>query len=128
MTTEEKELLLKDLCARLQYGVFIRIFSGDYKLLGIDENLVHLDTPVYDEGDGYFDIDYIDIKPYLRPMSSMTDNEFSELKNAYWTCPEDETYCIYGNIDWLDKNMFDYRGLTPKGLALEAKEGMYNIK
>ena len=121
MTQEEKELLLKDLCARLQYGVVYHRNDG----ANIKLNAIDVERGLLNYTD---DIDERECKPYLRPISSMTDDEFSELKNAYWTCPEDETYCIYGNIDWLDKNMFDYRGLIPKGLALEAKEGMYNIK
>jgi len=121
MTKEEKQLLLKDLSARLLYGVVYHRNDG----ANIKLNAIDVESGLLNYTD---DIDERECKPYLRPMYTMTDDEFSELKNAYWTCPEDATYCIYGNIDWLDKNMFDYRGLIPKGLALEAKEGMYNIE
>ena len=64
----------------------------------------------------------MDIKPYLRPMSSMTEDEGVELDNTV----------IMGNYgddaDWLNAHHFDYRGLIKKGLALEAPEGMYKIE
>ena len=91
----------------------------------------------YDIND-YEDSVIEDIKPYLRPMSSMTkeeEDEFEELFIGY-SISRDRN-CVYhsnrgdlnlGIIDWLNANHFDYRGLIPMGLALEAKEGMYNIK
>lgn len=63
------------------------------------------------------------IKPYLRPMSSMTEEEYDELcelANSKFIGDSKE-------IDWLNKKMFDYRGLIPMGLALEAPEEMYNV-
>ena len=65
--------------------------------------------------------------PYLRPMSSMTEeeaNEFETISEGLFTNEAPEQ--IWGEvIDWLNKNMFDYRGLIPMNLALEAPEGMY---
>ena len=140
MTLEEKQLLRKDLCARLPYGVIVKendgVMENDNKLLDIDMF------------DGCINYDYIieDIKPYLRPMSSMTEEEKKELKSA--TCPEgtgyfDEQYLIcpmshFGEhisydfmsdiLNWLNAHHFDYRGLIERGLALEAPDGMYKTE
>ena len=62
-----------------------------------------------------------DFKPYLRPMSSMTEDEEDELNSARMG--------NYGeDADWLNAHHFDYRGLIPLGLALEATEGMYKTE
>ena len=63
-----------------------------------------------------------DVKPYLRPLSSMTKEEEYEYHNIC-VCPINKPWDV---TDWLNKKGFDYRGLIPMGLALEAKEGMYN--
>lgn len=74
------------------------------------------------------------IKPYLRPMSSMTDEERGEFRNfggVMSYSPQHDTWTISAfspeAYDWLNKNMFDYRGLIPMGLALEATKNMYSI-
>ena len=150
MKKEDKELLLKDLCARLPYGVKFILSGGNvnniYTMKGID--LIATDEGVWDYGVTTKNTEPIEIKyikPYLRPMSSMTEEEKEELKNlfdaeevtSYSICyieggtlveylsPIPYSFC-YKIIDWLNKNMFDYRGLIVKGLALEAPEGMYN--
>lgn len=102
MTQEEKQLLLRDLCARLPYGVIVQ-----------DRNGTHMLTP----GNTELGTEYI--KPYLRPMSSMTDEECKEVGKHI---------TIYDTVDWMNKHYFDYRGLIEKGLALESPEGMYNTK
>ena len=120
MIQEHKELLLKDLCERLPYGVMIRI-------AGHDVNLTTYNTWIYfgatDEAKEY-------IKPYLRPMSNMNKKEYSILNDLTDYVFESSYDLIHDNIDelneWLNVNHFDYRGLIKKGLALEAPEGMYN--
>jgi hypothetical protein len=76
------------------------------------------------------------IKPYLRPMSSMTEEEKKEYRKVCELDTEILTNhpmngepfpALYNSQDWLDKNMFDYRGLIPLGLALEAPKDMYNF-
>lgn len=69
------------------------------------------------------------MKPYLRPMSSMTEEEKEELRNsnmviAISTSGDVGTTVI--GFDWLNAHHFDYRGLIEMGLALESPEGMYN--
>jgi len=137
MTQEKKQLLLKDLCARLYCGVICQVDDGaaglnDGKLIEIDisKELVRFDADYY--WDAYID----DIKPYLRPMSSITEEEKVQL-SQYACIGEDlngefidevQRKDCAAYIDWLNKNHFDYRGLILKNLALEAPKGMYNIK
>ncbi len=120
MTHEEKQLLLKDLCARLPYGV---------KILDIPANVVGelflvstTDTVEYETNDDTGVQTLCNIKPYLRPMSSMTEEELEEFHN--YTNVDPISWLHYA-IDWLNEHHFDYRGLIEMGLALEAKEGMY---
>ena len=135
MTQEEKSLLLKDLSARLHHGVKVS-FQG--QICTIDT--ASCDATLLLKGkDGYVPnieeglfIDIDRIKPYLRPMSSMTEEEAREYANCgniIANSPQNNYLIPNPNsIDWLNKNHFDYRGLIEKGLALEAPEDMYNIK
>lgn len=117
MTQEEKQLLLKDLCARLPYGVKINI-RNDYTLAmeDIEMNAYHFNTISYD-------VEYRGLRPYLRPLSSMTEEE----KTEYYKIVDG--FLNFENaprvVDWLNAHYFDYRGLIEQGLALEAPEGMY---
>ena len=138
MTQEEKQLLLKDLCGRLPYGVKVLIpecRQDIATLIGIDDKLF---TVKYDESIIYCPFS-INIKPYLRPMSSMTDEEKTYIKNRWGVNEfgdielEDNSNLvdlsdIRNFIDWLNKKMFDYRGLIPKGAALEAPDEMYKME
>ena len=121
MTQEEKDLLLKDLCGRIPYGVMCHTCTGDFKLIGVDEHLVHLDAPVYEEGDDYYYWEH-NIKMYLRPMSSMTEEELEEygrLWHRQYNYPTELDIQFKTDLfDWLNKNHFDYRGLIGKELAL----------
>ena len=104
MTQEDNELLLKDLCVRLPYGVKTSNGHGILKLSARTDVIYIVDN-------GHI--------PYLRPMSSMNEKEKDEydrlvMCNASWVVD-----------DWLNVRHFDYRGLIEKGLALEAPEGMY---
>ena len=132
MTQEEKQLVLQDLSARLPYGVICQyncvIPCGRITLEKTNErDVLKGIIPMYDGHIGFMvGIDKInalegDIKPYLRPMSSMTEEEYDEL------CELAKSKFIGDSkeIDWLNAHHFDYRGLIPKGLALEAQEGMY---
>ena len=138
--TEEKQLLIIDFCARLPYNVVIRCTDNDtdYKCF--------LTTDILNEL--LHNIEYYDYKPYLRPMSSMTEEEFENLKsysgliysqldltsfqNGTYKCldfylneiPSDVVILVF---DWLNTHHFDYRGLIEKGLALKAPEGMYKF-
>ena len=142
MTQEHKELLLKDLCARLPYGVKFMCNKNIYTTKG-------LDLIVTDEGDWEYavtakdtapiEIDFI--KPYLFPLSSMTEEQEKEIQeitgNPDYACiirktdglelwlnfiDTDPTIwldAIFEVQDYLNKNHFDYRGLIEKGLAID---------
>lgn len=142
MTQEElKDLLLKDLCARLPYEVKCQIDYDNEEdaYLGIerycDDIIVSVcieteEIGLYEASEYFYPHE---IKPYLRPMSNMTEEEINEFilisDTVLWLGNKRST-CILSleQMDWLNKNMFDYRGLIPMGLALEAKEGMYKTK
>ena len=117
MTQEDKELLLKDLCARLPYGVkvesvFINTDTKKHKLCGIE---VFDATCILMIRDGFGEF-----KPYLFPLSSMTEKQKKEYQYITERWMYDSSYSISDSTDWLNKNHFDYRGLIEKGLAIDA--------
>ena len=131
MKQEDKDLLLHDLCARLPYGVKATTtangWNGIYTITGYANDRIYLDCPVYDKGDDEWLVE--SVKPYLRPLSSTTEEERDEYTETFdITSPEVDDYDIFQvrMVDWLHKHHFDVRGLIEKGLALEAPEGMYN--
>ena len=131
MAQEDKELLLKDLSARLPYGVILQVGIFDngnikYHNKKLDYHskllsLIELDGGYYLNG-LLCKYPQFTAKPYLRPMSSMTEEERRIYDNL--ACDFDGI-SMAASIDWLNENMFDYRELIPMGLALEALEGMY---
>ena len=122
MTQEEKQLLLKDLCARLPYGVIVHRYSDNCYSDNCDISIDNVDDFVYfleySEGEEF--------KPYLRPMGSMTEEEKEELYQKTGFKVDDYILGLSA-IDWLNAHHFDYRSLIEKGLALEAPEGMYKM-
>lgn len=129
MKQEDKELLLKDLSARICYSVKCKIalYKTAFNVLGIVEDKVKLDSPVYDEGDDWWEV--TEVKPYLRSMSSMTEEEKKKLGEISCEGNIEHKYGIfYRSQDYLNSIHVDYRGLIEKGLALEAPKDMYNIK
>lgn len=135
MNEQEKELVIKDLCGRLPYGVKIKEEYGDYINVNIhNANIEHLIDRVVSGLD----------KLVLRPLSSMTKEEEEECvlhDLGYWDNgkyeDEESGSTIYigesfqlipstDTFDYVDRKGFDYRGLIKRGLALEAPEGMYN--
>lgn len=131
MTQEDKDLLLKDLSARLFYKPTVLLSGREHCILwGIDGDEVYLNVDT--------DSFYVEnIKPYLRPMSSMSEEEKKEYEKAceldteiLSNHPMDGTTpfpVLYNSQDYLNSIHVDYRGLIKKGLAIEAPEGMYNI-
>ena len=128
MTTEEKELLLKDLSARLPYGVKCKV-SDDFKecrtICGIFPTTRFCVSVEDNCGNLINNLKTLieDVKPYLFPLSSMTEEQE---KNYHSECEviitEDDNIYIdtIRSIDWLNKNHFDYRGLIGRGLAIDA--------
>ena len=142
LTQEEKELLLKDLCTRLLYGVILDVDTTDWrapqghikiKIEGV--GILFKDMSLIVNGSYYGD----KYKPYLRPMSSMTEEERKEYTSL---CNRQDIdtptwskiiwHDTYKSIDWLNKKMFAYRTIDGKdmfelGLAIKAPEGMYEL-
>ena len=128
MTQEDKDLLLGDLCARLPYGVVLKVYHSAKNYINDcgeteDEYLGNLIQSIFIEG-------FIWFRPYLRPMSSMTEEEKNEYLNTFkksiiGTDEEDGRVWTVDSIDWLNAHHFDYRGLIERGLAIEAPEDMY---
>ena len=120
MTQEDKSLLLKDLCARLPYGVKV---NGVFLNYNKDKGKI-----LYEECDKEFNYEHLNryetLKPYLFSLSSMTE----EQKEEYVSLQQRVIYNSQGPVnldvikyvDWLNKNHFDYRGLIKKGLAIDA--------
>ena len=152
MTQEDKEILIRDLCGRLPYGVKAYIknwskldrkyYEGVYTVESIDPSL----NNIYADSErssvnvivGYYDYE---IKPYLLPMSSMTDEQchkfycrfveneidYNDFKKYYFDGGSwNKVLTLISDcgdiIDWFNKNHFDYRGLIEKGLAIDATE------
>lgn len=153
MTQEEKQLLFIDLCARLPYYPYA-LFDLDKKfdsgfqapIIGMvnkgNTGVIKYNQEFYAYGCMTpFSIE--EFRIYLRPMSSMTEEEKEELSHLLpkdWSIDIDKLNNLYFDmcssifvdidillhiIDWLNSHYFDYRGLIPMGLALEAPEGMY---
>lgn len=145
MKQKHKELLLKDLCARLPYKTIVQIDNcGIWDLRGIDhddsselrDRVIVWHGKNYPSSKNSFPI--INCKPYLFPLSSMTKEQKEELKNLGWNFDNFEIHnvneCLgtyrefityldcFILIDWLNKHHFDYRGLILMGLAIDATE------
>lgn len=136
MTQEDKELLLKDLCARLPYGVKCCIYNFGEDIVRIKEdvlwsvqgdNILTLKSYV-EKGEAYM---YHQIRPYLFPLSSMTEEQKREYNTLLTDVPTYqyeygdivtviESYDNWRSIDYLNANHFDYRGLIEDGLAIDA--------
>ena len=155
MTLEEKQLLIRDLYSRLPYKVNVAFylytthewFTSTLRSINPTEETYRIGNQDYDN--------FTHIKPYLRPMSSMSEDEKEKLKSKCLHTETEEDWegvrsdswgieildkydterwdnTIYVSsiinmdaIDWLNAHHFDYRGLIEMGLALEAPEGMY---
>lgn len=169
MKKEDKELLLKDLCARLPYGVKILHEGWNYewddelstveRVVGIDDKFIYTKVINTHNGKEYRDdkhtIRLFDDKLFLRPMSSMTEEEKKEFEDKFNSnldideilgtdlLPKDFVFGIgLESMDviptWLNKKMFDWRrvydeeekkwkSMIDAGIAIKAPEGMYNF-
>ena len=121
MTQEDKELLLKDLAARLPYNtkVFFSIIEEDEPIELSLSVIRCLESIPLGQND-------IVIKPYLRSMSSMTEDERKEYNEYLFHGASiglmSNTETAYELIEWLNAHHFDYRGLIERGLAIEVTE------
>ena len=136
LNTFDKKLLLKDLCARLPYGLKVKCEKYSFPVTILYGG--NIDEVKFIETGGIENI--YAIKPYLFPLSSMTEEQKKEISKrynlhtyyglyieitnhseGYW---DDDNSCNLQDylwlVDWFNKNHFDYRGLIEKGLAIDA--------
>ena len=113
MNEQDKDLLLKEICSRLPYDIKVWYEDGIFNIDYISSIYGEIHLDIVDN----YTIDVSEVKPYLFPMSSMTEEQ---KKEEYEICK----YYLNGYesklIDFYNKNHLDYRGLIPKGLALDA--------
>ena len=130
MIQKEKQLLLKDLCARQPWGVKVQYNNKVYAIDYVSAEYEEVKLNILDN----YTVGISDIKPYLRPMSSMTDEE----KKEYYETTDKYTHRLYPNsadfsehteyswttdtFDFLNAHHLDYRGLLPMGLAIEVNK------
>ena len=118
--TQEDKLVLKDLSARWFYGVIVSVTDGTIKYNAYIESVSYKNIQVSPVSDSNFTAytfyKISEIKPYLRSMEDMTEEEKIDYQ-AFFNYDGVEYPEEY--IDWLNKNMFDYRGLIPRGLAIK---------
>ena len=126
MKQEEKDLLIKDLCARLPYGVKVKHEAQDFpstlEWIDVYRMSAGIKADKLGVGGNWGSIEFI--QPYLRPMSSMTEEEKEEYKKLQHYL-NDTMLTISLLNNWLNEHHFDYCGLIEKGLALEAPKDMY---
>jgi hypothetical protein len=129
MTQEEKSLLFKDLCARLPYSPKCEMID-ELRVVNNEREPSYISVlfPKHLELFSYHN--NFTIKPYLRSMSSMTEEEKKEYKHFIAFSGSPDGAAIF--VDWLNKRMFAYRTINGKdmfelGLALEAPNDMYNL-
>lgn len=162
MTQAEKELSFIDISGRLHYGVIVNYKENEYDHR--EWKITNLHTLSYSKSGTLIDTDFDgwisyeeykgcgmssgsrpfrfgEVLPYLRPMSSMTEEEIVEINSmgfAYWTTMINNDLRTRGPmslldaiithhkmvklIDWLNAHHFDYRGLIEKGLAIAVTE------
>lgn len=144
LTQEDKQLLLKDLCARLPYDVKVEVQFEDNGLIKNCVDVLNvINLHMFMLGGGYYENGHLykkpqySLRPYLRPMSNMTEEEKSYCRNliehSYNDYDGTNTACVIQDeisnyVDYLNSHYLDWRGLIEKGLALEAPEGMYKTE
>ena len=126
---KEKELLIKDLCARLPYYPKCEMID-EIRVVNNKKDPSYISTLFPKHIELFSHHNNFIIKPYLRPLSSMTEEEKAEY-HSYCYNYYDIYFDTIESIDWLNKKMFAYRTIDDKdmfelGLAIKAKKGMYN--
>ena len=123
MTQEDKDLLLKDLCGRLPYGVIVNIKGFDYDYYAkLTQIYKGVGCSIQVTNNISYDIEQV--KPYLFPMSSMTKEQKGEYDDLCEHILDDlgypASFDTVNSLDYLNKHNIDHRGLIPKGLSIDA--------
>jgi hypothetical protein len=134
MTQEDKQLLLRDFCERLPYGIKLGFENSDLILVPEEFNIYtkQLSTnqiyPKVDRAVIKHIYDVWNYRPYLRPMSSMTDEEETLFRCELPAIAKTDAQLVAMRMELFLKGHLDFNHLIEKGLALEAKEGMYKTE
>lgn len=132
----DRQIIINDLVARIPYGVVVNCTDGDVQPISVDFEMGYDNPEFWHDGPGSnINFDDDNIKPYLFPLSSMTEEQKEEYRKV---CELDTEIlskhpmdgspfpALYNSQDWLNKNYFDYRGLIPDGAAIDATgKGIY---
>lgn len=127
MEKKEKDILLKDLCARTPYYVDAQItykMEGETKPFTISKTVTFDDLKSFENGDDVL----LDIKPYLRPLKSMTEKEKQTYLSFCYFIEEGDITSASELVDFYLSHHLDYKELIEKNLALVAPDNMYNFK
>lgn len=123
MTQEDKDLLLKDICARLSYKIKAQYYdkANECENYDIIEGIV-INTPNPTVDIGQYALPVEEVKPYLFPLSSMTEKQIEEWQSLMIRDSYGILYHTIYSFDYLYKNHIDIIGLIPKDLAIDATE------
>lgn len=130
MTAENRELLLSELCARFPYTIYVYMNDKIAKVTEIRfDNRGNVIFTLKDKDKTYIGIDVERVKPYLRPLKSMTPEEKEDYVQTL-NIMEDGmgtklVYTTHYALEWLNEHHFDFRNLIEKGLAIEAPDRLY---
>jgi len=135
MEKQDKELLIKELCARLPYKVRVKVWFTQQGVNDEEEGELDVEKNFHNVLNDFVWGKIYDIKPYLRPISAITNEEQAEINamayaNKDYTGKEIYTFMgdVFTHISWFLEHHFDVNNLIEKGLAFEAPKDMYDIK
>ena len=143
MTPNEINIIEREVAARLPYGLMVKYDLGNsypYPKIGcvylwhhngfcsiymVDKYPENWFPPVKSETACRWE----NVRPYLRPMNTMTDSERISFNSLFPMLPRDliTPDAAVSMFDWLNRRMFDYRDLIVQGLAIAAPDGMYDF-
>ena len=130
MKQEDLELLKTDLCERFPHQIYARLNDEDMRIIDISYSRGDIAFTLVGETKTYLGVEADRIRPYLRPMSTMTQEEMEEYRETFETYENENglklTYPSARSYDYLNKRRLDFRGLINLGLAIQAPDWMYN--
>ena len=129
MTQEDVKLLANDLCGRFPYNIYARLNDQDVRVIDISYSRNNVYFTLVGPEKTYVGVDVDRIRPYLRSISTMTDEERQEYLSTFDSFGNEQgvklVFPMEKSFAWLNEHHFDFRGLIEKGLAIEAPDWMY---
>lgn len=122
LTEQEETLLFNDICMRLTYGVKVAemeddALNGAYEVLSANKETMTIgfNTPSCLIR-CYRNMEMV--RPYLRPLSSMTKDEEKEYNKTLCIIKGHGSFSTIESFEYLLSHGFDVHDLIPKGLAI----------